>query len=55
MTVKDSIEILTGENKYIDRLQIFKTANPLLVIYTKSRNKSYSEFYEYLSDSIYLV
>ena len=53
LKIKDSIKIVSSPNTYINKLEYLNTPNPIVIIKTKTKNKYYTEFYEYPEDSIY--
>lgn len=55
LAVKDSVKIISDKNQYINRLQLLNTQTPALIIYSKTKNNYYLEFYEYPSDSTYIL
>ena len=53
LKLKDSIQLITNNIKYIQSIEYLDTPQPLLVVQTRTNQKYYTNYNEYPNDSIY--
>jgi uncharacterized caspase-like protein len=53
LKVKDSVKLIANENKYISSLKYLDTPQPIIIIKTKTKQKFYTDYFEYPEDSTY--